>query len=224
MLFCRHALTICAAISILFTAGCGAPGTNKTSVGDLASWTVAGIGSVSPAPEEKAVRVREGADSKGLTLVSPRAFGEKVVVRFKVKPEQYEGVCVVLLSAADASTGGIAIPPNHDGGMAYWSEGTVHDYMVAFHTGYHQPNMFIRRNPGMKEIVLKKDIAAGQQWYDIEIGRAGAHVWMKVDGRSALDAIDPGDIMPGGYIGIRLRGPGDGSYSCLFRDVSVKER
>ncbi len=222
MRFNRSTFTLLAAASILLGAGCGAPGVKKSSVGDLASWTVAGIGSVSPAPEEKAVRVREGADSKGLTLVSPQPFGENVVVRFKVKPERYEGVCVVLLSAADASTGGIAIPKNHDGGMAYWSEGTVHDYMVAFHTGYHQPNMFIRRNPGMKEIILKKDIAAEQKWYDIEVGRAGAHVWMKVDGQPALDAIDPGDVMPGGHIGIRLRGPGDGSYSCLFRDVSVK--
>jgi hypothetical protein len=220
----RHACTVLTAASVLFAAGCGSPGVKKASIGDLAAWTVAGIGNMTPAPEEKAVRVREGANSKGLTLVSPRPFGDRVVVRFKVKPEQYEGVCVVLLSAADASTGGIAIPPDHDGGMAYWSEGTVHDYMVAFHTGYHQPNMFIRRNPGMKEIILKKDVATEQRCYDVEIGRAGAHVWMKVDGQPALDAIDPAGVMPGGYIGIRLRGPGDGSYSCLFRDVSIKDR
>jgi len=220
----RKSIVFLFAAAFIILQGCGAVRVSKNPDGDLTAWRISGVGTVQPAPAEKAFRVTEGSASKGLTLVSPRTFGKNAVVRFGVKPERYEGVCVVLLSASDKNTGGLAVPPNHDGSLGFWSEGTVQNYMFAFHTGFHQPNMYIKRNPGMNDIAQAKDIAAGQTWYDMEIGRAGARLWMKVGGKIVLEGTDPGSGLPGGYIGIRLRGPGDGSFSCLFRDLTVREK
>jgi hypothetical protein len=220
----RNAIVFLFVAAFIILQGCGIAGVSKRSNSDLSAWRIAGIGTVQPAPAEKAFRVTEGKASKGLTLISPRPHGQNTVLRFKVKPERYEGVCVVLLAASDSRIGDLAIPANHDGAMGFWSEGTVQDYMFAFHTGFHQPNMYIKRNPGMTDIAQTKDTAAGQRWYDIEIGCMGARLWMKVDGKTAVEGTDPSGGLQGGYMGIRLRGPGDGTFSCLFRDVTVREK
>jgi hypothetical protein len=155
--------------------------------------------------------------------VSLRTYPGNIVLTFSVKPEKYEGVCVVFLSASDKNSGILKIPTDNDGSLPWWSEGTVQNYMFAFHTGFHQPNIFIRKNPGSMDIIQTKDIVSGQKWYNVEIGRKGPHLWLKVDGKIAAEGNDPdGNGLPGGNIGIRLRGPGDGSYSCLFRDFEIK--
>ena len=144
---------------------------------------------------------------------------------FKVKPERREGVCVMILSAADRNTGGLDPERNRDGAMAYWTAGTVQDYLFAFHTAFHQPNIFIQKNPGSKMIVQTPDVAGQEKWYDMEIGRNGSRLWIKVDGKTAVEGTDPDNGgLPGGYCGIRLRGPGDGSYSCLIRDMRIREK
>jgi hypothetical protein len=195
----------------------------KISNADLAAWKVMGGGTVAIDSAEKAVRVAESADSKGITLVSTGVYPGNTVITFKVKPEQYKGVCVVLLSASDKNARGIDVPAGNDGSLAFWSEGTVQDYMFAFHTGFHQPNIFIRKYPGAVDIVQTKDIAPDQKWYTIEIGQKGPRLWLKVDGKIAVEGNDPdGKGLPGGNIGLRLRGPGDGSYSCLFKDMTIK--
>lgn len=207
--------------SVSLTAGYAKGG--KISNSDLARWKVMGGGKVTMDAAEKAVRITESIDSKGITLVSPRAYPGNVVLTFNVKPEQYKGVCVVFLSTSDKNTGTLKIPTDNDGSLPWWSEGAVQNYMFAFHTGFHQPNIFIRMNPGSTDIAQTKDIASEQKWYTVEIGRKGPRLWLKVDGKIAVEGNDPdGRGLPGGNIGIRLRGPGDGSYSCLFREFEIR--
>ncbi len=190
---------------------------------DLSAWRMVGAGRLERV-DGSVYRFTEGADSRGVTLVSPHPYGRNVTLSFKIKPERYEGVCVVLLSASDGA-GGLDIPPDDDGGMAFWSEGSVRNYMIAFHVAYHQPNLFIRKNPGMTEIAMTPDVVNEEKWYDMEIGRSGERIWVKADGVVALEGTDPeSGGVPGGHIGIRLRGPGDGSYSCLISDVTILEQ
>lgn len=209
-------------IGIMMTAGCSQLQHSGDGSADLSGWKVAGNGTVKTIAEENAVRVTEGLNSKGITLISPDSYGRNVVMTFSVKPERREGVCVVFLSAADKDTGDISAELNSDGGIGYWTGETVQNYMFAFHTAYHQPNIFIKKNPGGNEIVQTTDVAGDEKWYDIEIGRAGTRLWMKVDGITAVEDSDPdGKGLPDGYIGIRLRGPGDGSFSCLFKNLKI---
>lgn len=190
---------------------------------DLSRWTLVGIGTVEVDGAHKAVRLSEGRESKGITLVSPDRFEKNIVLRFAAKSLQSKGVSVILLSISDKETGGPApLPARSDGNMGFWTSGNVSNYLAAFHTGYHQPNSYIRRNPEDLLISQARDAAASEEWHDIEFGREGARIWLKVNGETVCEGVDrsPAEL-GGGAVGFRLRGPGDGTYSCLIRDVRI---
>ncbi len=190
---------------------------------DLARWTLVGIGSAQVDPGENALRLSEGKGSKGITLVSPETFGKTVILRFAVKALEAKGVNVILLSISDNKTGGSpALPAKSDGNMDFWTSGDVSNYMAAFHTGFHQPNSYIRKNPGNMSVAEAADIATAEAWYDLEIGRKGAKLWLKVNGALVCEGEDKDPTtLGGGGVGFRLRGPGDGTYSCLIKDVRI---
>jgi hypothetical protein len=66
------------------------------------------------------------------------------------------------------------------------------------------------------------DIAKEQRWYQVEIGRSGRQIWLAIDGLPLLWAYDPEGGLPGGYLGFRLRGPGDGSSAALYRNITIE--
>ena len=190
---------------------------------DLSRWTVVGIGSAEVDPAEKALRLIEGKDSKGITLVSPDRFDKDFIFRFSAKPLQAKGVNIVLLAISDKDSGGPAgLPAQSDGAMGLWTSGSIADYMAAFHTGFHQPNSFIKRHPGDVLLAEARDIATAEAWYDVEFGRRGTRLWLKINGTIVCEGVDKEPALPaGGSVGFRLRGPGDGTYACLFKDVRV---
>jgi hypothetical protein len=190
---------------------------------DLSRWIVVGIGGVQVDGTEKAVRLAEGKESKGITLVSPERFEKNIILRFSAKPLQSKGVNVLLLSIADKETGGQPeIPGRSDGNMGFWTSGDVSNYLAAFHTGFHQPNSFIKRNPGDVMISEAKDIATAEAWYDVEFGRRDARLWLKINGTPVCEGEDKSPApLGGGAVGFRLRGPGDGTYSCLIKNVRI---
>ena len=190
---------------------------------DLSRWTVVGIGAVQVDGAEKAIRLSEGKDSKGITLVSPERFERNIILRFAAKPLQAKGVNVLLLSISDKETGGQpGLPSPSDGNMGFWTSGNVSNYLAAFHTGFHQPNSFIKRNTGEVMISEAKDIATAEAWYDVEFGRKETKLWLKINGTRVCEGEDKSPAaLGGGAVGFRLRGPGDGTYSCLIRDVRI---
>jgi neutral ceramidase len=190
---------------------------------ELSRWTLVGIGTAEVDAAEKALRLFEGKDSKGITLVSPDRFEKNIVLRFSARPLQAKGVNIVMLSMSDKDTGGpAALPAQSDGAMGVFTTGAVADYMAAFHTAFHQPYSFIKRQPGDVTIAEAKDIAASEAWYEIEFGRRDSRLWLKVNGTVVCEGEDKDQtILNGGAVGLRLRGPGDGTYACLFRDVRI---
>ncbi|MDD8016043.1 MAG: neutral/alkaline non-lysosomal ceramidase N-terminal domain-containing protein, partial [Acidobacteriota bacterium] len=190
---------------------------------DLSRWNLVGIGTVQVDGDQEALRLSEGKESKGITLVSPDRFEKNIVLRFAAKSLQSKGVSVILLSISDKETGGPAsLPDRSDGNMGFWTSGNVSNYLAAFHTGYHQPNSYIRRNPGDLLISQARDVATSEEWYDIEFGREDSRLWLKVNGETVCEGVDRGLAeLGGGAVGFRLRGPGDGTYSCLIRDVRI---
>ena len=65
----RAALCLLAA-GLVVGMGCSQIKSLRSGSGDIDAWKVAGIGTVRAVPEEKAFRVTEGKDSKGVTLIS----------------------------------------------------------------------------------------------------------------------------------------------------------
>jgi hypothetical protein len=211
---------------VLAWASYSSPATTKLySTAELSRWKLVGIGRVTIDRTEKALLLSEGKDSKGITLVSPRSYKNNVSLRFKVKPLRFQAVCVVLLSISDLKTAGPArLPEKHDGNLTLFTAGNVQCYVAAFHSGFHQPDSYIKRYPGDHPIAASPDVATGQEWYEIEFGRRGPSLWLKVNGRTVCQGTDRNERdLPRGSIGFRLRGPGDGTASYLLRDLTVIE-
>jgi len=209
----------------------GSPAEDTAKIGqinphDLVRWRLLGRGEVGVDESENAVRFTEGAGSKGVTLVSPGTYGKNVIVSFKVKPLTYEGVNVIFLSASDKDSGGeIRIPEGHDDNFGFWSEGNVQCYMFAFHNGYHDSKPFIKKNPGMTDIAVADDLVMGERWHTVETGRRGSKLWIKIDGNAVAEGVDTdGESFPGGKVCFRLRGPGDGTFTSLYKDVVITEQ
>lgn len=189
---------------------------------EVAQWHLHGAGEVTAAGDE--VVLREGSDSWGVVLLSPDSFGERVVLSFRVKPNQHEGVLLAMLAVAARDGSPLAVPTDHRGAMPFWNgpAAASANFMAAFHTGYHQPEAFMRRNPGGVDLARTLDPATTARWFEVEFGRDGARVWFRLDGVLLLDSTDPANLSVGaGQVGFRLRGPGDGTFSAQIRDVRV---
>ncbi len=197
----------------------------KITVANMAKWQFLGIGDVSVDDTENAVRLSEGEDSKGVTIVSPKSYGTNVTVSFKVKPLTYESVNVVILSASDSETGGdIKIPADYDGNWGFWTEGNVSNYIFAFHNAAHDRPPFIVKSPGMTVIAEAPENVAGERWHDVEIARHGSHLIMKIDGTTVVQGTDSGSgELPGGKVCFRMRGTPGNPAAALFKDIVINE-
>ncbi|MCE5251766.1 hypothetical protein LLG96_16275 [bacterium] len=195
-------------------------------VAELAKWPFYGIGNVSIDQAENALRVAESDSSKGVMLVSPESYASRVVVSFKVKPSTFESVNVVVISASDKTTGGdFLIPSDYDGNFGFWTQENVQNYVFAFHNAAHDRKPFIVRDPGMVLLAEAETHVTGERWNEIEIGRDGSHVFMKIDGKTIIDAADTAQPeLPGGKICFRLRGTPGNNASALFKDVVIREQ
>lgn len=209
--------------SLIFSAACIA---EKQKPVDLLNWRILGVGVAESEESDSAVRLTEGADSKGVVLLSPSTYGQRVVVTFEVKPLVHELICVLFLSASSIAGPEIDPGEDYDGNFDYWrgSQAQVSSYTFAFHTGFHQPYAFVIRNPGPVELDKRRDLAVEQRWYQVEFGREGKEVWLNVDGQELLRGVDPAEGgLPGGHIGFRIRGPGNGSAAALYRNVYIRD-
>lgn len=193
---------------------------------ELAGWRFLGTGTVEYDAGEDAVMFGEGEGSVGVTLVSPKSYGTSITVSFKVRPSSFESVNVVIISASDKATGGdIVVPDGYDGNFGFWTEGDVQNYLFAFHNAAHERKPFILRSPGGTLLAEAPENVMGEDWYDIELGRDGTRLWLKVDGRTIVEGTDP-DMkgLPGGKLGFRLRGTPDARASALIKDVVITEK
>ena len=192
---------------------------------ELAGWQLVGKGEVKVDEEQNGLILTEGADSKGITLVSRKSYSRNVVVSFDVEPKSYEGINFVFLSASDKVTQGeLKVPDDHEGNMEFWTDERVQNYIFAFHNGFYDSKPFIKKNPGLTDIARSNKLVSGKDSFSVEIGRKGRRLWIKVDGKMVVRGRDKArGGLPGGKVCFRLRGPGAGSYSCLFKNVVIRE-
>ena len=199
---------------------------------DLADWKLIGKGNVEVIEKGHILKLSEGSDSKGVVLLSPKKYPANTVLNFSFKPLQHKGIGVVLHSISNVDGQKVTAPDNYDGNLNFWrsKNSGVQNYIFTFHTAYHQPNLphapyavaLLRKNPGFKELGKGKDMVVDEEWHAIEIGRQDSTLWLSVDGNLVFKVNDSTQALPGGHIALRLRGPGDGSFSSLYKDFSIK--
>ena len=202
-----------------------AAGEDKVGISEFAKWQFLGMGDVQIDESEGAVSMSEAEGSKGVTLVSQKSYSQNVVVSFKVKPASYQSVNVVMLSASYKYTGEeIKVPADYDGSFGFWTLGYVQNYLFAFHNAAHGQKPFIVKDPGLFRLAEADEHVTGERWHDVEIGRNGLKLWMKIDGTVIAEAVDTDSKgLPGGKICFRLRGTEDSAASALFKDVVIKD-
>ena len=223
----RPVASLLITLVVAATPACPTPAPRATrtfTAAEAAQWELLGIGEVTLLEAGTVLRLREGEGSAGIVLLCPDEFPPDLIFRFKVRPERHEGVNVVLVSVSPVSGSELAISSDYDGRFSFWNgpQAQANSYTFGFHTGYHQPNAFVRRNPGAVKLAEAPDSAMAEDWYAVEVSRCGARLRLFINGRVLLDGVDQAPSLPGGRLALRLRGPGDGSYSTLFKDLSVE--
>lgn len=216
-------MKMCRIIILALGSALAGADAREIPVNELATWSLYGIGEVAKS-EDNVLTLREGKGSKGVVLLSPSSTPRDVILRYKARPNQFEGILLALLSASALDGGEITTPKDYDGAMNFWNgpESKTANFLFGFHTNFHQPMAFLYRNPGGVDLSKTTNPALEQKWYDVEAGRNGAKVWLKIDGKTVLESDAPENAqVPAGRLGFRLRGPGDGSFSCEIKDVTV---
>lgn len=194
------------------------------SVEELLAWPAYGRGAVE-GYRNQALILREEPGSVGVMIVSPDAYSESVVIRFRAFTLRPATVLVAILSASDVDGAeGLPLPATYDGSIRPWL-GPIESYFLAFHNAAHLRYPFVNRVSADGAVILDE---AGRswmhsgRWYEVEAGRDGGEVWLSIDGERVLHAIDDQPLGPG-RLAIRVRGTGPEVASAMIRDVRVLE-
>ena len=173
----------------------------KVSNAELLKWTFNGIGKVYD-ESGRQICLQEGENSLGVGLYSPLSYKGDVVMRYKVMPLNAATVLVNLLCMSDEGESlELTFPDGYDGSM-----GPIlnkEDYFIAFRNSPHATAPFISKNPKAGQLAIADKL-----------------VWLKVDGKTVVQCTDP-NILPGGHLGIRLRGLVGHPAACVIRDLSI---
>ena len=192
------------------------------SAADLEGWNFYGIGKAFDEGHRQFC-ITEADESKGAMIVSPVRYGENVVVRYKAMTLTPAAVLVAILSANDIdSENALSIPKNYDGSMPLWMK-KVNNYFFAFRNGPHNFAPFVRKypEPGNQALAsAKENVMHPGVYYDIEVGRAGGELWLKVDGKLLFKAVDSNPL-PGGKIAFRTRGTAGFKAAFLMKDLEI---
>lgn len=186
---------------------------------DLLKWTFNGIGKVYN-ESGRQVCLQEGENSQGVGLFTPQSYQGDVVMRYKIMPLNAATVLVNLLCMSDeGATTELSWPKDYDGSMGPIL--TKDNYFVAFRNSPHATAPFINKNPKLGQLTIaERDKMIPGVYYDVEVGRVGQKLWLNVDGEEVVAAEDPA-VLPGGHLGIRLRGLVGHRAACVIRDVSI---
>lgn len=197
--------------------------TTTITTKELTQWTLLGMGEVSTWGDQLALK--EADNTKGVMLVSPDSYGDNVIVRYKALALTPATVMVVVLSLSDeGKTTELTIPDNYDGNMGLLSN-DKENYFYAFKNAPHNLTPFVRRYTN-----AKIDLASASEntmiagvYYQIEVGRRGAKLWLSIDGVKIIEADDETPLS-GGHIAIRLRGTAGFVAGCLIKDMKISTK
>jgi len=198
------------------------PGLTKNAIGpdELLNWTLVGKGKVEKSGAQ--IAMQESDDSKGIMLVSQKAYGSDIIVRYKVLALTPATVLVVLLSTSDVgASDNLTIPEDFDGSLGLFTN-EKENYFFAFKNAPHNVTPFVRKSPYAGQTLgsaSENSMIAGV-YYAIEIGKTGEKLWLSVDGKKVVEAEDK-EPLQGGHLALRIRGTAGFKAGCLIKDLEV---
>jgi hypothetical protein len=199
--------------------------THKITADSLIKWNFYGVGVAKI--DHQQVFLKEHENSVGVTMVSPKKFSGNVVMRYKLMPLTAATVCVAMLNIHNQDNFDLTIPNYYSGYVQFWlmeSSG----YFFAFHNMAHNQQPFVRRcdviNGTNKKLQEGKENAMIEnRYYEVEVGKKGKRIWLKIDNNIVLDIEDEGKTFEKGYLALRIRGTADDLASCLIKDLEIIE-
>ncbi|MCG8306886.1 MAG: hypothetical protein MI975_05790 [Cytophagales bacterium] len=187
---------------------------------ELLTWEKWGKGEISK--WRTAVCLKETDETSGVMLVSPKSYGEDVVVKYRTLALTPATVMVMMLSVSnDGDTRALDIPQNYDGGIGPWLN-EKENYFFAYRNAPHGVKPFVRKNPNSSKplIMAEENIMIPGLYYDVEIGRSGAMLWLTIDDKRVFEVEDENPLS-GGHIAIRIRGTAGFKAACMIKDFTV---
>lgn len=169
--------------------------------------------------------LKEAPRTKGVMIVSPKVYGDTVVVKFRALALTASTVFVVMLSVADPDDPTIlTLPEDYDGDNAMWTNRKA-GYFFAFKNAPHGVTPFVRRNPNAVKplVTAPADKIIPGHYYDVEAGQLGQRLYLKIDGETIFETEDP-EPLRGGHIALRLRGVAGFQAACLIKDFRIYTR
>lgn len=176
---------------------------------ELSTWRTLDKGKSTVVGQEIIIEETDGAD--GYFLVSPKSYKGDIVLNYKVKALSESAVLIVLFSASDVGDSeGITLPPKETEGMGFWTWRThLEHYNLTFNNVSHNYKPFFFKNisPRSKgfHLAKAKNIMNTQEWYDVEIGKQGNHLWFKLNGKRIFWKEDCNPLS-GGHLIFRISG------------------
>ncbi len=214
-------------VSFICLSVSGALSAKEISVGskELEKWAFFGKGFVAVDSNQEQIVLAELPGSKGVMLVSPVSYPKNIVLSYKIRPLTPESVLVALLSASDkGEKSGITFPNDYDGNMKYLIT-DIDNYFIAFHNSAHKKTPFIRKYPqelpGKTELVMAESNMMTTEWHDVEVGKQGGKIWLKIDNKTIVEATDE-NMIGGGHIIFRMRGTKTRIGVSLIKDVKIE--
>lgn len=191
----------------------------KIPAKQLAKWDFYGKGKVSVI--RKQVALQEADNSKGVMLISPKKYGKKVFMKYKVMALTPATVIVSLLSVSNKDSKDLSIPKNYDGNIKLWAK-NKQSYFIAYKNAPHNFKPFIRKNPNAKKLLAqaKENVMTAGVYYDVEVGRNENHIWLSINGEKIVETNDP-KALEDGHLAIRLRGVAGLKAASLIKDFQI---
>lgn len=168
--------------------------------------------------------MEENQDSRGFMILSPEKYRD-VVLRYEVMTLNPATVLVAILNASDkGSSTDLTMAEDYQGSFGFWTK-EVEDYMFGFRVMAHNTTPFIRKHPvsggGNGVIGLAETDVMHSGWrHQVECGKEGSRVWLKIDGKTLIDVRDD-SALDAGKISIRVRGTATELGKCLVRNLEI---
>lgn len=198
---------------------------HKIKADSLINWRFYGVGTSKIDHDQ--VYLKELSNSVGVTLLSNKKYSGNVVMRYKLLPLTTSTVCVAMLNMHNDENHDLKIPNYYNGYVQFWTKESS-GYFFAFHNMAHNQFPFVRRcdvvnNTNVKLQEGTENTMIENRYYNVEVGKKGNRVWLKVDDEIVLDVEDPGKSFEKGYLALRVRGTSLELAACLIKDLEIIE-
>ncbi|MCY1723109.1 hypothetical protein OU798_22365 [Prolixibacteraceae bacterium Z1-6] len=196
--------------------------TKEYSLEEIERWQTVGRGNGYVTHGQFFMEEVEG--SKGFMLLSSRKYKD-VVLRYEVMTLNPATVLVAILNASDiGDSSELTITGNSDS-FGFWAS-EVEDYMFGFRVMAHNSTPFLRKYPiesGKNNQIglAEKDVMHSGWRHQVECGKKGNRLWLKIDGVILIDVEDE-EPLNTGKIAIRVRGTASELGKCMIRNMEIE--